>query len=343
MLTKILCLIVITMVFFLENSVADNIDGTVEGLTERPNLFPRFDRYRQSNHIHHQRRRGSNTSNQVQANDDVRADDDTTMSDDDRSDNDDVSTSNETNNNENKWFIPAVGSSWHWQLTGEVDTSHDVDIYDIDLYDSPFELIENLQSDGKKVICYFSAGTYENYRSDIDLFPSKTLGNIVGGWPDERWLDIRSSVVREIMEMRLDLASDKGCDGVEPDNVDGYSNDTGFLLVAGDQLDYNRFLADAAHQRGLSIALKNNVEQAEALVDFFDFAINEECHEYDECDILKSFTDAGKAVFNAEYAQRYINNKQKRSKMCSESFSLKMYTLILPLDLDGSFYMNCED
>ncbi len=82
------------------------------------------------------------------------------------------------------------------------------------------------------------------------------------------------------------------------------------------------------------------MEQVEDLVNFFDFPINEECHEYDECDILTTFIEAGKAVFNAEYDQRYINNKQKRFKMCSESFSLKMSALILPLDLDGSFLMN---
>jgi len=82
------------------------------------------------------------------------------------------------------------------------------------------------------------------------------------------------------------------------------------------------------------------VEQVEELVDFFYFAINEECHEYD---VLTLFTDAGKAVFNAEYDQRYINNEQKRLKMCSKSFSLKMSTLILPLNLDGSFYMSCEN
>lgn len=53
---------------------------------------------------------------------------------------------------------------------------------------------------------------------------------------------------------RLDVAVYKGCDGVEPDNVDGYTNNTGFILTAEDQLMYNRFLADEAHERGLLIA-----------------------------------------------------------------------------------------
>ena len=59
------------------------------------------------------------------------------------------------------------------------------DIYDIDLLDAPSQTIADLQADGKKVICYFSAGTYEDW---------------------------------------CDLAVTKGCDGVEPDNMEAYAH-----------------------------------------------------------------------------------------------------------------------
>ena len=52
------------------------------------------------------------------------------------------------------------------------------------------------------------------------------------------------------MQARLDLAVSKGCVGVEPDNVDGYQNSSGFPLTAADQLAYNRFLAGEARARG---------------------------------------------------------------------------------------------
>ncbi|GAL06248.1 endo alpha-1,4 polygalactosaminidase precusor precursor [Photobacterium aphoticum] len=68
------------------------------------------------------------------------------------------------------------------------------------------------------------------------------------------------------------MAVQKGCDGVEPDNVDGYKNNTGFDLTADDQLTFNRLLANEAHARNLSIGLKNNVEQVPELVTYFDFA-----------------------------------------------------------------------
>jgi hypothetical protein len=54
----------------------------------------------------------------------------------------------------------------------------------------------------------------------------------------------------------LDLAASKGCDGVDPDNVDGYDNDTGLGLTTNDGVSYLEFLSDAAHSRGMAIRLK---------------------------------------------------------------------------------------
>ncbi len=77
------------------------------------------------------------------------------------------------------------------------------------------------------------------------------------------------------MAARFDMCRDKGFDAVEADLVDGYARDSGFPLTAADQLTYNRMLADLAHERGLSIGLKNDLDQVADLVDHFDFAINE--------------------------------------------------------------------
>ena len=53
-------------------------------------------------------------------------------------------------------------------------------------------------------------------------------------------MDVRRiDVLGPIMESRLDMCEEKGFDGVEPDNVDGYLNDTGFPLTKEDQLSYN--------------------------------------------------------------------------------------------------------
>jgi hypothetical protein len=200
------------------------------------------------------------------------------------------------------WWRPQPGTSWQWQLDGSIDLSYDVDMYDIDLFDTPQAVIDQLHSDGRIVICYFSAGSWEAYRDDADQYPATILGNTLDGWPDEKWVDIRRlDLLGPILTARLALAVSKGCDGVEPDNIDGYTNNPGFPLTATDQLTFNRWLADQAHQRGLSIGLKNDLDQVPQLVEHFDWALNEQCFQYDECETLLPFIQANKAVFGVEY------------------------------------------
>ena len=203
---------------------------------------------------------------------------------------------------ETSWWQPAPGTTWHWQLSGDIDPDLDVDMVDVDLFDTDSALIEDLHESGIAVVCYFSAGSRENWRVDSDQFPDAVLGKRMAHWPDERWLDIRQiDLLAPLMTARLDLAVHKGCDGVEADNADAYQNESGFPLTAQDQLDYNRWLADEAHQRGLSIGLKNDLAQAAALEPYFDWALNESCFAYAECEQLLPFVQAGKAVFGVEY------------------------------------------
>ncbi len=247
----------------------------------------------------------------------------------------DESVSSTPQADEGDWYRPTPGTAWQWQLSGTVNVAYDAMIYDVDLFDAPQSLIDQLHGAGRKVICYFSAGSYEAWREDAGRFPAADLGNPLDGWAGERWLDIRSDAVRAIMTSRLDLAVQKGCDGVEPDNVDGYTNTSGFPLAAGDQLAFNRFLAYEAHIRSLSIGLKNDLEQVPELVAHFDFAVNEQCHAFDECDALAPFINAGKAVLNAEY------DVADPAALCAAAERRRFSTLILPLDLDDSSRHSC--
>lgn len=205
---------------------------------------------------------------------------------------------------------PAPGTSWQWQLTGTLDVAVDVALYDVDLFDTPAETIAALHARQKRIVCYLNAGAHESWRPDAGDFPAAALGDALDGWEGERWLDTRSQAVRDLMLARMDLAVEKGCDAVEPDNVDAYANDSGFVqLTAETQLDYNRFLAAAAHARGLSIALKNDLEQVPDLVESFDFALVERCLEYGECELAAPFLDAGKAVLAVEYGDEATANE----------------------------------
>ncbi|MGW4164861.1 endo alpha-1,4 polygalactosaminidase [Streptomyces sp. NPDC004788] len=196
---------------------------------------------------------------------------------------------------------PAPGLAWQWQLSGRLDPSVDVPVYDIDGFDHPATTVAALHRRGRKVVCYVSTGAWEDFRPDAAKFPRAVLGK-GNGWPGERWLDIRrTDLLAPLVAARLDLCRAKGFDAVEPDNMDGYQNDTGFPLTPADQLRYNRLVARLAHDRGLAVALKNDLDQIPALLPDFDFAVNEQCAQYEECDRLVPFVRAGKAVFHVEY------------------------------------------
>ena len=162
---------------------------------------------------------------------------------------------------------PALNTSWQWQLEAlPVDLSVDVEMYDIDLFENDSSVVQALHNRGRSVVCYISAGSWEDWRPDADEFPASIIGKEYEGWTGEKWLDIRQiDLVGPIMRARLDECKAKGFDGVEPDNIDGYTNDTGFPLTYEDQLKYNVWLANEAHARGLSIGLKNDPDQADDL------------------------------------------------------------------------------
>jgi hypothetical protein len=246
------------------------------------------------------------------------------------------------------WVTFDTAATWQWQLVVDdgatLDTSYDVDAYDIDLYNTSEADIAALQAAGRTVICYFSAGSMEDWRADATQFDPATVGSGLEGWPGEFWLDVRADSVRQILAARLDVAVTKGCDGVEPDNVDAYANDSGFPLTYEDQVAFNRWLANEAHTRGLAVGLKNSGEQVPNLVDYYDFELNEECHLYEECDALTPFTAAGKPIWNAEYPESddLAGAQALSTTVCPAAQAEIIRTLILPLDLNDAFRVSCE-
>ncbi len=199
-----------------------------------------------------------------------------------------------------------MGTTWDWQLRSPISADHDVEVYDIDLFDNSGDVVADLHASGRRVICYVNLGAWEDWREDADRFPESVIGDEYHGFPDENWLDIRAiDLLLPIIRSRLDLAVEKGCDAVEPDNLDGYDTSahesSGFDLTYEDQIRYNRLVAAEAHRRGLAVALKNDVNQVRDLVADFDFSVNEQCFEYNECERLLPFIEAGKPVFHTEY------------------------------------------
>ncbi|NOQ62924.1 MAG: DUF4214 domain-containing protein [Methyloprofundus sp.] len=231
-------------------------------------------------------------------------------------------------------WTPVQGLNWQWQLQGEFDASVEAQIYDLDLFDTPTETIAELHAAGQRVICYFNAGAFEDWRTDAGDFPEPLKGNTLAGFADEKWLDIRDiEGLAPVMQTRFDLAVTKGCDAVEPDNVDAYLQDTGFALSADDQIRYNLWLSNQANARGLSIGLKNDLEQISQLEPFFDWALNEQCFEYDECDLLQPFVSAKKAIFGAEYITD--SHQPDQAAACAVSAARKFSWIFKDPDLES--------
>ncbi|WP_454736738.1 endo alpha-1,4 polygalactosaminidase [Cupriavidus necator] len=238
-------------------------------------------------------------------------------------------------------WAPAITDTFQIQFTGRLNTSYAVVAYDIDLFDTPTATIATLKAQGRRVICYFSAGSAEDWRPDYSQFTAADMGAPLAGWAGESWLDTRSANVRQIMQARMDLAVSKGCDAVDPDNVDAYTNSPGLPLTAETQLDYNRFLAAEAHARGLAVGLKNDIAQVDVLAAEFDFAINEQCFKYKECGVYTAFTGQGKPVFQIEYATKY-KDAATRAPLCAAAQAANLRTVVLPQKLNGAYRYACD-
>lgn len=226
------------------------------------------------------------------------------------------------------------GTSWQWQLSGAIDLSVDAAVYDVDPFspDTQPDIVAQLHARNRRIICYFDTA-YEPGRVDsAALEPYK--GNPMEGWPGQFWVDFRQPAVRAVMQKRIERAHAMGCDAVEPDDVDVLGNDPGFPITAADQLAFLHFLADAAHANNMAVGLKNNVEQVPQLVTAFDFAVNEQCAMYDECDAYQPFIAANKAVFNTEYTATETGSlAAKANEVCAAQNARNFDSLVKHLAL----------
>ena len=189
-------------------------------------------------------------------------------------------------------------------------------VYDVDGADVPRKTVRELHDRGRRVVCYVDVGTWESWRDDAGRFPGAARGKPVDGWPGEYWLDVRRHDIRPILLDRMKRCRDRDYDAIDPDNVNGYTGDTGFALTGADQLEFNRWVARRAHELGLAVGLKNDLEQARKLAPDFDFAVLEQCFQYTECGPARRFVDHGKAVVDVEYSLR-------RSAFCARARELR--------------------
>jgi hypothetical protein len=230
---------------------------------------------------------------------------------------------------------PPTTAPWQWQLQGRIDSAIPAGVYDVDGFETPARTVALLHRQGRRAICYLDVGSWESYRPDASRFPRSVIGRRYEGFPDERWLDIRRfRSFAPILRRRFALCARKGFDAVEPDNLAGFENRTGFPLTARDQLRFNRWVARSVHALGMAVALKNDGTQTHALVGDFDFAIVEQCFQYRECGLYRVFVERGKAVFEAEY-------ELQPSRYCDAARSLGFSAIGKSYDLFANPWRPC--
>jgi hypothetical protein len=233
------------------------------------------------------------------------------------------------------WEPTPTTAAWQWQLQGKIDTSVPAAVYDVDGFEVPQGTVEQLHRLGRKVVCYLDVGSWETYRPDAAQFPKSVIGRRYEGFPDERWLDIRRfRLFAKPLKHRFDLCARKGFDAVEPDNIAGWENRTGFPITRPAQFRFNRWIASQVHARGMAVALKNDGGQAKELVDDFDFAIVEQCFQYEECGPYRTFVQHDKAVFETEY-------ELKPEQFCPEANQIDFSAIGKSYDLFAQPWRPC--
>jgi len=256
-------------------------------------------------------------------------------------------------------WVPAARTAWQWELdhalnvhsasdmgtSGRLDTGAAApapQVYDIDGFDNSAATVNLLHRMHKRVICYLSVGTWENWRPDQAAFPAALRGNADPGWSGEQWLNVGRSrylgTLEAIMYRRLVMCRSKHFDGVEFDNMDVAENNSGFNVSIGQDNAYVRWLAAKAHSLGLAAGQKNYFDQSGALVRSMDFVISEQCFQYGNCGQLAPYRRAHKAVFEAEYQDQGANP----AGYCPASNQLNLNTDEFMTNLDGSLRVTCR-
>ncbi|GGN63100.1 hypothetical protein GCM10011579_031000 [Streptomyces albiflavescens] len=188
--------------------------------------------------------------------------------------------------------LPPLHVGFDYQIGGAYPPPPGVRIVSRDRTASPAPGLYN--------ICYvnaFQAQPDERKQWPADLLLRDTQGRVV---VDRDWgealLDIGAPAKRkrvaEQVNRWIDGCADKGFDAVEADNYDSYTRSR-HLLTADDATAFITLLSSHAHARHLAIGQKNTVELAGLRARTgLDFAVAEECGEYDECGTYaKAFHD----------------------------------------------------
>jgi hypothetical protein len=195
--------------------------------------------------------------------------------------------------------LPPPHAGFDYQIGGAYPPPRGVRVVSRDRTASPAPGLYN--------ICYVNA--FQAQPGDEKTWPADLLlrddnGEVVidQDW-NEALLDIGTAAKRARVATRInqwiDGCAAKGFDAVEPDNYDSYTRSDN-LLSAQDATAFITLLSAHAHARHLAIGQKNTLDLAgQRGRTGLDFAVTEECGQYDECDAYATAFD--NHVLDVEY------------------------------------------
>jgi hypothetical protein len=237
-------------------------------------------------------------------------------------------------------------------------------------------IIHDMHVANKYAICYVEAGAYQKGFPDDGNFAVADYGATgsypnqqfnrryqMDGYPDEYYLNIAgfagytpgatltgtAANIATALGERIAGCHAEGQEAIEPDDLDGYTNESasgakggGWGLTQADAAGFEQWLAYTAHRDDLAIFQKNDGANTAADYRTFDGMIIEECNAYDDpCgaggDNVQDYVNASKPVLNAEYTQ----DGETTAKFCSADDALGINGSLLSVNLDGSFYQSC--
>ena len=186
-------------------------------------------------------------------------------------------------------------------------------LLNIDGFDATAAKVAELKQKGIYTVCYINAGSYQPGQPDSSQYPSYLKIQADPDWAGEYFLDVTdvfkpNSVLAALLKARFKMCKDKGFDALEPDNLQNDENVSGGKITKQQQIDFNGWVADTAHQYGLAVFQKNGPDNVllkdrtgKMMVEKFDGILNEQCQEYNECAALAEYPKRGKLALNVEY------------------------------------------
>jgi len=245
------------------------------------------------------------------------------------------------------WYRPALKTKWSWQNEGNIEIIDNVSMYVVDLFTIEGSDITAIHDGGHKVMCVFHSAQVnisdDNSDPDQEKYDVDVRQNYTDDTNTSKWLDISQGSVRDNLTKRIDIAQEKGCDGVVPTDTYMYNiSGTGVTFDSDAQKKYNIRLANYAHDQNLTVGLKDDKSQIFSLVEYYDFALTRDCYALGHCDAYEYFVEKKKPVFDTELNTTYPLNSTIRNTMCADANKRKYSTIVVTYDLNGTYRDSCN-